>query len=106
MGKTSAIPEVVHRVVPLEQECIYIANRHQLLQEMLQSQQFNPGECVYLQGDLEAVLETLNIHRQAFYKLLDDQSFKNIAKRNKQIDLAKLRTNCRELEQISKVSST
>ena len=108
LGKTSSIREVVLDPAYQHLKFIYCANRKQLIEEMgqLLSTPDTPARHVVLPRDLEAVLNTLRGHRQAFYELLDNPLFGDSVRRwnertpLKRVDLVAVKRTVRSLEEL------
>src|SRR5258707_14690742 len=83
LGKTSSIKDVVLDPAYQPLKFIYCANRKQLIEEMGQwlSTPDSFPRHVLLPKDLEAVLNTLRGHRQAFYELIENPLFSDSVRR-------------------------
>ncbi|MBE7512428.1 MAG: hypothetical protein HS103_06395 [Anaerolineales bacterium] len=97
LGKTSSIKAVV-RDLPQERKAIYIANRIQLLEEMVErGQGFKPEEVAFLRRDFEVVLNTIATMKADLYALLDDDLFRAYAG---SVDITRLKQSCTLLEDL------
>lgn len=97
LGKTSGIRDIV-RDLPQERKAIYIANRIQLLEEMVQRDKgFRPEEVAFLRRDFEVVLNTIGTMRVDLYALLDDDLFRAYAGG---VDSRRLKQSCALLEDL------
>src|SRR5260370_36409411 len=108
LGKTSSIKDVILDPTYQHLKFIYCANRKQLIEEMGQwlSTPDSPVCHVVLPRDLEAVLNTLRGHRQAFYELLENPLFGASVRRwnertpLKRVDLVAVKRAARTLEEL------
>lgn len=97
LGKTSGIKSAV-RELPLDRKAIYIANRLQLLEEMIHvDKAFRPEEVAFLRRDFEVVLQTLNLMKDDLFALIDDDLFRAYSGK---IDLPQLKRSCKLLEDL------
>ena len=109
LGKTSSIKNIILDPAYQHLKFIYCANRKQLIEEMgqLLSTPDSPARHVILPRDLEAVLNTLRDHRQAFYELIENPLFADSVRRwnertpLKRIDLIAVKRACRTLEELT-----
>lgn len=97
LGKTSGIKPAI-REVPVDRKAIYIANRLQLLEEMVDPKSgFAPNEVAFLRRDFEVVMHTLHTLRGELYTLMEDDLFRaNVGK----VDVGALRRSCKLLEDL------
>lgn len=100
LGKTSRIAELVTKPEYAERKFIYIANRHQLLEEMAKAKALRSNQVVFLRRDLEVVLHTLKNQATAFYSLLEDPGLSRLFERSGKLGPATIRRAAQLLEQL------
>ena len=99
LGKTSSIPEFILNYPDKTKKFIYIANRHQLLDEMAKDLSKKKIPHYLLPRDLEAVSNAILNQREAISEFLEDGRTQHIL-RNANINILEVERVCDDLSEL------